>query len=284
MADITAPRPGATLRREARALLGFMERSRNIYKRFWAWELVFFLYSLISVLSIGYLASGLPAINGGGSVNTRSTQIYLLAGALLWSYLSLIFMEVAYAIGFERWEGTIEYTFMAPVRRATHLMGVWCATVIYGLIRTALVIAVVVPLFHIDLHGANGWSVLVIMLVATLPLAGIGILVAIMPLLAPEKGEQMSMSIQGVFLLVSGVYYPVDVLPQPLHALGLASPLTYMLQGIRDALLRGRGVVDMLPMLGMLALSGAVLIPASLWLFSRAERRAKRLGLLKRSG
>jgi ABC-2 type transport system permease protein len=284
MADIAAPQQPATLRREAGALLGFMERQRNIYKRFWAWELVFFVYSLISVCSIGYLASGLPSIGAGAHVDTRSTQLYLLAGALLWSYLSLIFMEVAYAIGIERWEGTIEYTFMAPVRRTTHLMGVWCATVIYGLIRTVLVIAVIVPLFHIDLHGVNGWSVVVIMLVATLPLAAIGIMVAIMPLLAPEKGEQMSISIQGVFLLVSGVYYPVAVLPQPLHALGLASPLTYMLDGIRDALMRGRSVVDMLPMLGLLALSGVVLIPVALWLFSRAERRAKRLGLLKRSG
>jgi ABC-2 type transport system permease protein len=284
MAGTAANLQPATLRREAGALLGFMERQRNIYKRFWAWELVFFAYSLISVLSIGYLASGLPSINGGAAVDTRSTRLYLLAGALVWSYLSLIFMEVAYAIGFERWEGTIEYTFMAPVRRTTHLMGVWCATVIYGFIRTALVIAVVVPLFHVDLHGVNGWSMLVILLVATLPLAGIGIMVAIMPLLAPEKGEQMSMSIQGVFLLISGVYYPVSVLPQPLHALGLASPLTYMLDGIRDALLRGRSVGDMLPMLGMLALSGAVLIPFALWLFSRAEQRAKRLGLLKRSG
>jgi ABC-2 type transport system permease protein len=87
-----------------------------------------------------------------------------------------------------------------------------------------------------------------------------------------------------LFLLVSGVYYPVSVLPQPLHALGLASPLTYVLGGIRDALLQGRPVGDMLPMLGMLVLSGIVLIPVALWLFARAERRAKRLGLLKRTG
>jgi ABC-2 type transport system permease protein len=259
-----------------------MQRQRNIYRRFWAWAVVFFGYTLVTVLSIGYLASGLTV--NGAHIDQRSTELYLLAGALLWSFLSLIFMEVAYAIGIERWEGTIEYTFMAPVRRATHLLGVWAAAVIFGLVRTVLVVAVLVPLFHIDLHGVNGWSVLVILLVATLPLAGIGILVAIMPLLAPEKGEQMSFAIEGMFLLVSGVYYPVSVLPQPLRALGDASPLTYMLDGIRDALLHDRGVGDMLGLLGMLAITGVALIPAALWLFSRAEHRAKRLGLLKRSG
>ncbi len=155
---------------------------------------------------------------------------------------------------------------------------------IYGLGRTALVAIAAVLLFHLDLHGANFWSLLAILLVATLPLVGISIMVAILPVLAPEKGEQMGVAVQGMLLLVSGVYYPVSVLPQPLQALGFVSPLTYMLTGLRDALLHGRGPGDMLPMLAMLAGSGALFIPVALWLFARAERRAKRLGLLKRSG
>jgi ABC-2 type transport system permease protein len=278
----TAP---SSLRREAGAFIGFIERQRNMYRRFWLWELVFFVYSLVSVLTIGYLASGLGnGVPAGGHVDTRSTELYLLAGALLWSYLSLVFMEVAYAIGWERWEGTLEYTFMAPVRRVTHLFGIWAAAVIYGLARTAVVIAAVVLLFHLDLRGANGWSVLCILLVSTLPLAGIGIMLSILPMMAPEKGEQMTVAIQGIFLLVSGVYYPVSVLPQPLHALGDMSPLTYMLSGIRDALLLGRGPGDMLPLFAMMVGSGALLIPFALWLFGRAEQRAKRLGLLKRTG
>jgi ABC-2 type transport system permease protein len=279
MTDIAQP----SLRHEASAFVGFMERQRNIYKRFWAWELVWFIYGLASVLSVGYLATGLDSFSGV-HVDARTAQLYLLAGALLWSYLSLVFMEVAYAIGWERWEGTIEYTFMAPVKRITHLFGIIASAVVYGLARTALVALAAVLMFHLDLHGANYWSLIAIMVVPTLPLVGISIMVAILPMLAPEKGDQMGVAVQGVLLLVSGVYYPVSVLPQPLRALGDVSPLTYMLTGIRDALLLGRGPGDMLPMLAMLFGSGALLIPVALLLFATAERRAKRLGLLKRSG
>jgi len=35
---------------------------------------------------------------------------------------------------------------------------------------------------------------------------------------------------------------------------------------------------------GILLLMGVILVPASVWCFNRAEVRAKRLGLLKRSG
>jgi len=65
---------------------------------------------------------------------------------------------------------------------------------------------------------------------------------------------------------------------------GAASPLTYALDGMRRSLLDGARVTDQLPTIGILLAMGAVMIPASIWIFSWAENRAKRLGLLKRSG
>jgi ABC-2 type transport system permease protein len=64
----------------------------------------------------------------------------------------------------------------------------------------------------------------------------------------------------------------------------LVSPLTYTLTGMREALLQNRGVMDTLPAIALLLGMGVVLIPAGLWIFGLAEQRAKRLGLLKRSG
>ena len=277
-----------TARGHARPLWGFIERQANIYKRFWAWEVLWFVYSFVSVASIGYLASGLGQIGVVGSSETagalRAAQLYLLAGALLWNYLSLVFMEVAYAIAWERWEGTIEYTFMAPVRRVTHLAGVCLFGVVYGMTRTLLIAIICVPLFGVDLSHANLAAVLAVLLLSTPALIGLGILVAIAPLLAPEKGEQMSMAMEGILLLVSGVYYPLSVLPAPLHVLGELSPLTPMLDGIRQALLHDAGLTTLAPQMGEVVGLGAGLCVSGLWLFARAERRAKRLGLLKRSG
>jgi len=274
----------AALRHEAGAFVGFLERQKNIYRRFWAWEAVWFVYSLVSVMSIGYLASGLEANGVAGSTGLRATQLYLLAGSMLWSYLSLVFMEVAYIVAWERWEGTIEYTFMAPVRRATHLLGICVFAVLYGMARTAAVVLVALLVFHVDLSHADLVAAAAVLAAATVPLIGMGILIAILPLLAPEKGEQMSTALQGLFLLVSGVYYPVTVLPLPLQAMGAVSPLTYTLSAIRDALLHRAHLGAVLPAIGLLVLMGALLIPVALWLFGLAERRAKRLGTLKRSG
>lgn len=272
-------------RNELGALLGFAQRQMYVYRRYWVWEVVWLFYSIVSVLSIGFLASGLGNLGAGGAgFDLHRAQLYLLVGALLWGYLSLVFMEAAYAIAWERWEGTIEYTFMAPVRRMTHLMGICLFAVVYGLVRTFIVLVVAVAIFDIDFSHASIAGTLVVLAAATVPLIGLAILTSVLPLLSPQKGEQMSFAVQGFMLLISGVYYPLTVLPVPLQVAGAASPLTYALAGMRHSLLEGAGVGEQVPTVGILVGMGAILIALGILVFSWAERRAKRLGLLKRSG
>jgi ABC-2 type transport system permease protein len=270
---------------ELNALFGFAERQLHVVKRYWVWEVVWLFYSLVSVLSIGFLASGLDSLGiGGARFDLHRAQLYLLVGALLWGYLSLVFMEAAYGIAWERWEGTIEYTFMAPVRRLTHLLGICLFAIGYGLARTFVVLVIAIGMFGLDFSHADVPGALVVLLATTAPLIGLSIITAVLPLLSPQKGEQMSIALQGFLLLVSGVYYPLSVLPLPMQLAGRGSPLTYALAGIRESLLNGATVRDQVPTIVILLAMGVVLIPASVAIFSWAERRAKRLGLLKRSG
>ena len=270
---------------ELNALFGFAERQMHVVRRYWVWEVVWLFYSLVSVLSIGFLASGLGTLGvGGGTFDLHRAQLYLLVGALLWGYLSLVFMEAAFAISWERWEGTIEYTFMAPVRRITHLFGICLFAIGYGLARTSVVLVIASMMFGLDFSHADIPAALAVLAASTLPLIGLSILTAVLPLLSPQKGEQMSIAVQGFLLLVSGVYYPLSVLPAVMQVAGAASPLTYALSGIRSSLLDGAGIKEQLPTIGILLGMGVVLIPVSILVFAWAENRAKRLGLLKRSG
>jgi ABC-2 type transport system permease protein len=107
---------------------------------------------------------------------------------------------------------------------------------------------------------------------------------AVMPLISPEKGVQLGFIAQGVLLVVSGVYYPVDVLPGWMQAVATVSPATYALEGIRHAILDGAGARAVWGDVWPLLVIGAVTIPLGLEVFRRGERYAKRHGKLKRSG
>jgi ABC-2 type transport system permease protein len=107
---------------------------------------------------------------------------------------------------------------------------------------------------------------------------------AILPLLYVERGAQMTFVIQSCLLLVSGVYYPVSILPEWMQVLSRLSPATYVLDGVRAGLLDGVPVTALWHDVVPLVIMGIVLIPAGLYAFGRAERYAKRTGKLKRVG
>ncbi len=131
-------------------------------------------------------------------------MLYLVVGTLVWRYLSLIFYWITDLIGIERWEGTIEYTLMAPIRRITHMAGQTFFAVIYSLLFTGIILVVTVVLFEIDLSKANLSGGMVMMLAGSLSFIGVGIMGSVLPLLFPERGSQMTHVIIAVLLLVSG--------------------------------------------------------------------------------
>ena len=62
------------------------------------------------------------------------------------------------------------------------------------------------------------------------------------------------------------------------------SPATYLLDGVRAAIIDGASVGDVAGDLAALVVFAVVLIPLSIAVFSAAERWAKRTGRLKRQG
>ena len=107
---------------------------------------------------------------------------------------------------------------------------------------------------------------------------------AVLPLISPEKGAQLGFVAQGMLLVVSGVYYPVSVLPTWMEWLSVISPATYALEGIRGAILEGEGLETMWDEIWPLLVIGAIAAPVGLAIFRTGEQHAKRHGKLKRSG
>jgi ABC-2 type transport system permease protein len=208
----------------------------------------------------------------------------LLIGTLVWAYLSAILDDISLVIVWERWEGTIEHTLMAPVPRAAHLIGTAVFGVLHALVRTAAIMLVALPFFSVDLSHANWGLTAVVIVAGSGALIGLGILAGVLPLLYPERGEQLSFMVQSVVLLVSGVYYSVSTLPGWLQVISRLSPATYLLDAVRKTLIHGAGVADVAVDIAVMVAFAVVLTPASIAVFGAAERWAKRTGRLKRHG
>jgi ABC-2 type transport system permease protein len=210
--------------------------------------------------------------------------LYLGIGTVVWAYLRAVFANVGEMVAWERWEGTIEYTMMAPITRLAHMLGVSLFSIIYGLARSALLLGVLSLFFSVDLSNANLGGAALILLVGSVSFLGFGIMAAVLPLLFPERGEEMTFVISSILLLVSGVYYPISVLPDWMEPLATISPATYVLAGMRAALLEGTPTLALGPAILPILVLGALSIPIGIAVFGWGERYAKRTGRLKRSG
>ena len=94
--------------RELKASYAFVERNFNLTKRYWGWEVAFLVYAVAGALAVSLI---------GKDQGDQSLILKLVIGAIFWNYLSVVFSLIAETVQWERWEGTLEYTFMAPVRR-----------------------------------------------------------------------------------------------------------------------------------------------------------------------
>jgi ABC-2 type transport system permease protein len=272
----------STLRAELIGLGGIVERNAYLVKRYAWWELAFFLWTVANALTVVFIARGVEAAGGELDVNRQTTV--LLIGAVIWAYLGIIFEILTETVAWERWEGTIEYTFMAPLSRPTHLVGMGIFAVGYGVIRSALLFGTIAFFFDLQMPNADFVAALLVLAVSSVSFIGIGMMTAVLPLISPEKGSQLGFIAQGMLLVVSGVYYSVEILPEPMQWLAKISPATYALEGIRDAILEGDGIGAMSDELRALVVIGIVSIPVGLAVFRRGERYAKQHGKLKRSG
>lgn len=264
----------------------FLFRGYHLTRRYISWVVVFNFYAVVTSATVALI---------GVAANDYQLTLTLVVGALLWNYLSWLYQEIAMSIAYERWEGTLEYTFMAPVSRLIHLFGVSLYSLINAIVTSVIVLLGLMLFTNLNLKGANLFGVFIVLAVSTLAFVGLGLIAAIFPVMSAERGAEATHIFQGSLLLVSGVYYPIEVLPRWMQPLSAISPATYTLSACRKLFgvgnpastadhLVGASLSSVGSELVILALMGVVLMPVGLWIFLRVEEWAKKAGKLKRTG
>src|SRR5947209_20086405 len=115
--------------RQIKASYALVERNINLSKRYWGWEVAFLVYTIAQSLAIVYIGATVPGDKG------RRLILFLAIGTLTWSYMASLFQAIAESVQWERWEGTIAHTMMAPITRMSYMLGSCLFAVINGLAR-----------------------------------------------------------------------------------------------------------------------------------------------------
>ena len=159
-----------TMRAELVGAGGVVERNAYLTRRYIWWDVAWFVWTVANTLTIVFIAKGVESSGVEFDVNEYMT--YLLIGAVVWAYLGVLFGFLMETVAWERWEGTIEYTFMAPLSRAMHLGGQGVFAIIYGLIRALFLYAVCSFLFFdLTTPDADYFAAFVILVISSISFA-----------------------------------------------------------------------------------------------------------------
>lgn len=204
---------------------------------------------------------------------------FLVTGALFWNFVNAIFWGIGFSLREEMLQGTLESTWVTPVRRFSLLLGRTLAHLMTTAMTTGLMAFGFTLLFGSRWLGGNVPLAVTTILLSLVMLYGLGFVFAgvVFQLKEPYAIANVSRILLG---LLCGWLYPIAVLPDWVRPLSMAIPLTYAVDLLRAALLGARTLLPLSWELMILGVFAVIWPVAGYLLFRRLERRSRTSGTL----
>lgn len=204
---------------------------------------------------------------------------FVLIGIAFSSYFGLGLSSFSSGLRQAQSTGTLEALLASPVGLSTLILCSSLWSYVMTTVRVLIYLAVGVLLLGVDLGGGNYPAALLILILTIICLGSLGIIAASF-IMVLKRGDPVTWLFGSLSGLLSGVYYPIEILPAWLQPLSRLIPVTYSLQAMRRALLQGATFAELSPDLLILFLFTIVVVPLGLLSFRYAVRYAKIEGSL----
>ncbi len=264
----------------------------------WTDPILFFIYSVAKPVSSALiLVLMLEVIGAGGRPDFKA---FVVIGSALWSFVISGISGLAWSVldDRERYR-MLKYVYVSPSDFLVVLLGRGLARIAVGGMGAAITLAIGVVALGVPFDAARiDWPLLLVVSALGLgAIIAIGILLAAICLQTRQEAWSYPEAVSGALFLVSGAVFPLAVLPMPLQAVGLLTPLSWWVEGTRKALFPG-GLTAIggegsffasvaggpsptgLEIVVALLATGTVATLGAIAVFRASDRRAKDRGLL----
>jgi ABC-2 type transport system permease protein len=237
--------------------------------------------SLVSLTFVFYFiglmvdTSKLPTYGGSHVSYIEFAAIGLALGV----YTQFGLDRVASVIRSEQMMGTLESLLITPTAPATIQVGSVAFSFLYLPVRTLLLLVALAVAFGLNFEASGIVPALAILLFYIPFIWGFGIIGAAVVLTFRRGGGLVALGAMALALL-SGVYFPLELLPDWIASISQYNPVALAISGMREALLGGEGWSVIGPSIGLLAAMSFVSLIIGLAVFRLALRRERRRGTL----
>lgn len=165
-----------------------------------------------------------------------------------WVFIPLLGISGLFAI--ERNQKTLGRLLTTPTLKSTFLMGTITGQLGVAIVQMAILIGF--GTFFLEVQWGRSPAGLVVM-VLSFGLAAVALGTMLGTFVRTEKqASNLSIMLGMVMALLGGCWYPLELFPQGLQTAVKVLPTTWAMKGFTDVVLRGHGLVEILPTAGVL--------------------------------
>jgi ABC-2 type transport system permease protein len=234
--------------------------------------------TILIVVTIAYYISRIFVGKGNLFSDWRDPLAAWITGLAVLNYFMVNFSSLANAIRTEQMQGTLESVLMTPISVPGLIVASSTLDFIEATLFSSLYLVFGAIFFDVTYEGSYLLAFLILIL-TTMVFASLGILSASFAMVF-KRGDPIVVLLGTSTAVFSGVFFPPQLLPEAMQNVSKILPATYGLEAIRGVLIEDNGLSEARGPILTLLMFLAVLLPISLWVFSRAVRRAKREGSL----
>ena len=186
------------------------------------------------------------------------------AGQLItWVFIPLFGISALFA--YERQQGTLRRVLTTPTSKATYLLGTISGQVVMALAQMSLLILFGIFVMKLG-WGREPLALFIILTSAALAAGAIG---TAMGTFIKTEGQASGLSIMAgmVMALMGGCWYPIELFPSVVQTIVKILPTTWAMQGLLDLVLRGGGLMEILPEAGVLLGFATIFFSVGVWRF-----------------
>jgi len=217
------------------------------------------LYLVVFGLSLG---NRLPNQEGVGYVE------FLVPGLVMLIIINNAFMNTTSSLFISKLQGTLVDLLVAPISNAAVLTAYVLAAVLRSLLCAGAVVAAAWLASGVTMRFPSQVLGYAFLVAVCFGLLGIGTAIL------SDKFEQLNLVLTFVITpltFLGGVFYSIEVLPEPWRTITLFNPILYMINGFRHGFV---GISDVEPLLGLAFVVGSCVVLAvwDLWLLAHSRK------------
>lgn len=192
---------------------------------------------------------------------------FVAPGIVAMIVMTAVLTGLAASVSREKETGTLDGILISPINRLAVILGKALSQAIRGLIQGAMVLLLAYLLFGVTIHG-NILLIALILFMGIFSFVGLGILVSAVAS-EQETATQLLFMFQFPMLFLSGVFFPIALMPKAMQYISNAIPLTYAINALRKVMVLGAGFGAVQNEILILAIFGIVTLGISVPVFKR---------------